>query len=150
MEVILLRDPYSSANGTFGTCNTEGMKLGYTVERPYKDNIPYESSVPLGSYKLIPYESDKYGKCFLLENSELDVYTKAEDRERDTDRFGCIFAHVGNRPHEFQGCIGMGDSYNKIGGYVTNTALTVNSVMAFLYSVNEGEGHTLEIIMEPF
>jgi hypothetical protein len=117
--------------------------LGRSVEQPWNDNKRFISCVPAGEYELIPYNSTKYGFVYMLKNPELSVYPFESQCESDSDRYGCIFAHRGSYPHNFQGCIGLGDHYIESLNMVKNTRQTCKEAMEFLSFMDER--HTLII-----
>lgn len=129
--------------GTFSDVVAGGVLLGRSVEQPWNNNKRFESCVPGGEYQLIPYISTEYGPVYLLHNPELNVYAFKSQCKSDTDRYGCIFVHRGSYPHDFQGCIGLGDQYIKSLGLVKNTRKTCKETMDLLYSMDEA--HTLTI-----
>jgi hypothetical protein len=63
--------------------------------------------VPAGIYGLEPFESEKYGKTYALENAELGVFSHKRDCDQEGDRYG-ILIHAGNWPSDLQGCIAPG------------------------------------------
>lgn len=130
-------------NGTFSDVMSGGRFLGVSVERPWNDNKRFVSCVPAGEYKLIPYNSTSYGFVYLLSNPELGVYPFEEQCKSNKDRYGCIFVHKGSYPHNFQGCIGIGDEYIESMNMVKNTKNTCKSVISLLQS--KDEQHTLTI-----
>jgi hypothetical protein len=99
--------------GSFGFIQAGGMILCQTVERPwvkhdvYRAGVPFESCVPAGVYGLEPFESEKYGKTYALENAELGVFSHKDQCEQEGDRYG-ILIHAGNWPSDLQGCIAPG------------------------------------------
>lgn len=96
------------APGTFGSIQIDGEHIAYSVEQPWNNNKPFKSCVPDGKYRLIPYESEKYGDCFFMVNHGLNVYAYRHERVSDDDRYGCLFVHRGNYPENFEGCVGAG------------------------------------------
>ena len=83
--------------GTLGVMHVPMHRLYtfYTVERPWLDNAPFESCIPLGEYALKWKESPKFGLCYEVQSVK--------------DRTHILF-HVANFPEEVQGCIGVGMS----------------------------------------
>jgi len=99
--------------GTFGELFMQDLSQGYTVEQPWMNNQRFESCVPDGEYTLIPFDSPRYGRVFVMVNPELNVYAFEEECLSDTDRFLCLFVHRGSYPENFQGCIGLGERLNE-------------------------------------
>ena len=71
-------------NGTFGVLRAGGNKL-VTVERPWEDNKPGISAIPEGVYKLDPYESPKFGPCWIIHGGTVSRFESA-----DKPRFGIL------------------------------------------------------------
>lgn len=135
--IIYLDTFHQTDKGTFSHAVGNGESLGESVEQPWNNNRPFHSCVPEGQYNLIPFDSPKYGKVFLLHNPDLNVYAHKEQRKNDTDRYLCIFAHKGSYPDDFQGCIGIGDRFIESLNMVTNTRKTCAELMDKLYSMDE-------------
>ena len=96
----------STPFGTLGELKVSGHKF-YTIEKPWRDNQPMVSCVPLGEYSLIwlptttSVPSEYNGHTWYLEGETvgLDAGRKARSR-------CCI--HVGNVDDDVQGCIAIG------------------------------------------
>lgn len=134
--------------GTFGSLTVEDYHLAFTVERPWNGNKRFISCIPDGLYKLLPYDSPKYGECFLIVNPGLNVYAFESDCLSRFDRYACLFAHKGSFPKNFMGCVGAGDSlrvHDRYGMMATNTTETCETIMELL----KGEEHTLNIYTPP-
>lgn len=129
---------------TISRIETDGLLLGYGIERPWDNNKPFKSCVPDGEYDLIPFVSPKFGPTFIMVNESLGVYAHKDDRKADTDRYLCLFPHVGNYVHEVQGCVALGEGFT-----VTNTSAMVTDsrdAMEFFREIAEfTEGHKLLI-----
>ena len=89
-----------------------------------------------------------------MENPELNVYQYKEDRKKDSDRFQCLWVHVGNYPRDFMGCCGAGmelgatdtiyDGKEKI--WVNGVLKSKIAVLRIYELLKVGTEHTLEII----
>ncbi len=75
----------------------------YTTERPWLDNEPNVSCVPVGSYRLEPHSSDRYPDTWALVGETVAHY----DERPGIPRFTCLL-HVANEPIDVEGCIGPG------------------------------------------
>jgi len=117
-----------SASGTHGIIDI-GLDIFHSLEQPYLDNIPFESCVPVGEYVLLPFNSPKYGDCYIMINPELNVYQFEDAYNRPkSGRYLCLFVHRGNYVRNFQGCVGAGDSYLKDQDMITSTRETCKIV----------------------
>jgi hypothetical protein len=92
-QLILTRFCYGD-QGTFGRLVLPSGICLFTVERPWLDNRPSISCIPEGRYEMRPrnFFRGGYG-TFEIQN--------VPDRTH-------ILLHVANRPHEVEGCIGLG------------------------------------------
>lgn len=132
MTIELIRDN-KSLDGQHGTMELGG-KLWHTLEPPDLGNLPYKSCVPQGEYILIPFESSKYGACFIMVNPDLNVYRRKRTKDRpDNGRFKCLFVHRGNEVHNFVGCVGSSHAYDvendRLLSSTTQACITVNSLV---------------------
>lgn len=127
--------------GCPGELFVEGIKYCQTLEPPWIPNkgssggTPYKSCVPVGEYQLLQYESEKYGACFIILNTELDVYAFDDDRVHSDQRFKCLFAHRGSYVSNFVGCVGLGRHYKLIGTEmgISSTRDTCEKMMHLFY-----------------
>ena len=109
--IELIRDELSQ-NGTHGTFKLGG-KEWHSLEPPDLDNAPFKSCVPEGTYDLIPFDSPKYGPCFIMVNDDLNVFAFENSSGRPKGgRFLCLFVHRGNYVRNFVGCVGASHGYN--------------------------------------
>lgn len=111
MAICLTRDDLSE-NGTHGTFELGG-KEWHSLEPPDLGNAPFKSCIPQGEYDLIPYDSPKYGPCYIMVNEDLNVYAFEDSPGRPEDgRFLCLFVHRGNYVRNFVGCCGASHGYD--------------------------------------
>lgn len=73
------------------------------MERPWKQNKPFESCVPEGTYTVIRDERPSHKYTFCLINEDLDVYRYPSSGKRDS-----ILIHVGNKVEDVVGCLAPG------------------------------------------
>lgn len=110
--IELVRD-YLSTAGTHGTFTLNGTEY-HTIEKVDLGNTPFESCIPMGDYTLTPFDSPKFGNCFIMSNPDLNVYKFENSEGRpDNGRYLCLFVHRGNEIENFVGCIGCGPSYDQ-------------------------------------
>ncbi len=120
-----------------------GNEVFFTIEKPWKDNEPFISCIPVGKYICKKYSSDKYPNTYEI--------TEVPNRTQ-------ILFHVANYARDVLGCIGIGlgvgcwfdrgnflhavtESESMIG--VTNSRNAVNQFMDLVGSCFEFE---LEIV----
>ena len=113
---MILRRFRQDEKGSFGTLEVDGTVF-FTVEKPWKDNKPFESCIPEGDYSLVPHKSDKYGLCLAIVNNDIGV---THYKEPDSVRYACLI-HVANFPSDVLGCVGLGDNYIDDLNMVTNS-----------------------------
>ena len=107
--ITIKRIESDQKHGTVGKLFIDGELVAYTMEQPDNGNKPFESCIPQGEYDLIPWESSRYGSCFIAVNPDLNVYEKeASEGRPENGRFKCLFFHRGNYARNFQGCCGAG------------------------------------------
>jgi hypothetical protein len=96
---------------TLGTLHVTDEPICSILELPWKDNAVNESCIPEGMYIVEPYESPKFGKCFIVKDVKGRTY---------------ILIHKGNYVHDTDGCLlpglegliieGLDEKYNIING----------------------------------
>ncbi len=98
--IFLERFAYSTM-GTFGRLIMEGFGC-FTVERPWLDNIPRESCIPEGAYRIAPRRFNRGGyDAFEI----LDVPGRS-----------LILFHRGNTMNDVIGCVALGRSLGYVEG----------------------------------
>lgn len=126
----------STDYGTFGKLIVKD-KVFYTVEKPWKNNEPFNSCVPAGDYKLIPHgEYGKDGNVLCLVNEDMHI---THHKESDSKRYACLI-HTANYERDVVGCIGLGSDY--LGDMVANSR---KSIKAFYDIVDPQKEHQLTI-----
>lgn len=119
--MILTLDRWASTPlfGTFGTLTVGDWKC-YSVEKPWKDNQPSHSCVPVGTYALAlsTYHKGGYPAYEL---------THVPGRAR-------ILIHRANRATELEGCIAPGTGLGMLGGdwAVLNSGVAFDQIMTKL------------------
>ena len=130
--------------GVFGELYKDNQFICYTVEQPWRDNRPFISCIPAGTYQIEPITTPKRGDTGVLVNHDLRVYaTKGEAGPHD--RFTCLI-HSANWSHQLQGCIAFGEKLswgkhadNEPALMITNSRNMVNKFLP------EMIGETLQI-----
>lgn len=95
-------------HGTFGMLQAGGIEIP-TIERPWKDNAPNKSCIPEGVYKLDPYVSPKFGKCWIIHGGSVSKF-----KDPSYTRYG-ILLHPANTVDELEGCIAPGMRFGTLG-----------------------------------
>ncbi len=89
-------------NCTIGKLFYKDVLVCYTIERPWLNNQKSVSCIPAGEYQLDSYDSAKHPDCFSLVSHNMGVGL-TNDYHRNY-----ILIHVGNFPHDIEGCIAPG------------------------------------------
>lgn len=131
---LTIRRMPSTERGCFGLFALGGVTgtlfVGYTVERPWKNNRPYESCIPDGTYKLRPRHYNRGG---------YDTYEVVDVPKRTH-----ILIHAANTHYDVEGCIGVGDVLGVSNGEwaVLHSRRTLTRLLAELDAARE-EGREL-------
>lgn len=98
----------STSRGVFGVLSDEDGPICVTIERPWLDNKPMVSCIPVGQYKFIKHSGNKWKNVWEL----LDV----PDRS-------AILIHSGNTISDINGCIAVGSQFFNNGVLQSQAAL---------------------------
>jgi len=135
MQEVTIRRYARCPWGTYGHLTVSDSTFQcHTVEKPWRDNEPFRSCVPEGSYACLRRDHFlKKGAKYVLIAHDLDVYEHFYEINGDGGRYSCLI-HVANKPSEVAGCIGLGTAQAFISGEwaVGRSAATVehfNSIM---------------------
>jgi len=114
--------------GTFGVLTMDDF-MCYTVERPWLDNAPFVSCIPLGVYQAEWHQSLKFGPCMIIYGGTVSKYYDPVYPRSS------ILIHPANWSNQLEGCIGLGDAVAIMDGRsaVTNSRKTVTN---FLNRIN--------------
>lgn len=97
---------------TLGVMTLDGVYIGMTIERPWKNNQRSVSCIPAGEYGGVVHNSQKFGKCLWIH----DVPERSE-----------ILVHLGNYVEDSTGCVLLGTA----AGYShDNRRMVTNSKVA--------------------
>lgn len=112
--IIYLRRYESTSDGAFGELIV-GNNIYQTVEKPWLNNEPFESCIPVGTYDLKKFKRPNGDNVYMLLNDRDGV---TPFKEPHTKRY-TILIHAGNSEKDVVGCIAPG-MYRK-GDYVTDS-----------------------------
>lgn len=99
----------------------------YTLELPFKDNLPNISCIPQGLYNAVKYSSPAHPDVWEILN--------VPDRS-------AILMHVGNYAKDSKGCILLGFGINESTPMITRS----NKCIEFLRKYLDGNNFSLEIL----
>lgn len=104
-NIVIKRHGSIPSMGTFGTLTVvEDGDLKYTcktVEREWKDNVPWRSCIPAGVYDMKPHMHQGRYLCWQV--------------QRVRDRWG-INMHIANQASQLHGCIAVGRTWGFFNG----------------------------------
>jgi len=110
-----------SKQGVFGVFTLNNDAFCLTLERPWEDNKPNISCIPVNIYLCQRVDSPKYGDTFQI----MDVENRTN-----------ILFHVGNKISNSLGCVLLGSSYGELEG----ERAVVSSGTAFFRFMKRMEG----------
>lgn len=131
-DVITIERFCYAPQGTFGHLSYKEFSC-YTVERPWKNNEPFVSCIPDGEYTCEWYDSPRFGRTLAIIGGTVSLFPSPQH-----DRSAILF-HVGNWPHNFEGCIGLGRNFTCINGKlgVSSSASTVEAFLNLFSNVDD-------------
>lgn len=101
MTDVLITRFKTSEQGTFGKLTAAGWSFWcYTVEKPWKDNLPYVSCIPEGLYSCEVWDSEKFPISYIV---------------KDVPDRSYILIHPGNIVDDVVGCIAPGMRLGTLG-----------------------------------
>lgn len=102
MKTILINRYASTRNGTQSNVSVAGNEQSWHgLERPWLDNLPFESCIPTGTYALLSWESPRYGECYIFVGGRVSI------DEGRAERYACLI-HPANYTRQLQGCMALG------------------------------------------
>jgi hypothetical protein len=113
-QVTLYRNCHAPEMGTFGFFELAGKKI-YTVERPWKDNLPMVSCIPQGHYVAEIHDSPKFGKTYIVEGNSV-ARTAQEVHDQPGKIRSHVLFHKGNTMADSRGCILPGLTLGALSG----------------------------------
>jgi hypothetical protein len=108
MHIEIVRT-LSNATGTYGAMLIDGAPFAATVEQPWNGNAPGHSCIPIGDYRLLPYDSAAHGRTVVFHNPALGIFgTPAMIPPGLPGRSLCEI-HSANWPFQLEGCVAVGE-----------------------------------------
>lgn len=126
-----------------------GQRRFFTIEQPWRNNEIGVSCVPMGTYKLVPYNSPTHGQTFCLHNPSLNIYGPGPFPVGG--RSYCEL-HSANWARQLEGCIALGlegqpmyDPSTKLVAPAVENSIDAIQELFSILNVAGVEGHTLTI-----
>ena len=143
MKLTLIRTVEQKHSHVEGVLFYGGQRLE-TIEQKWNDNVPYESCIQEGTYRLIPHTRPNGDKCYAIVNEDLGVYLYEEDIPAGESGRFLILIHIGNIVDDCVGCIlpGLGIGVIGMKRAVVSSGLAINRLLALL---GREEEHEIEI-----
>lgn len=134
----------SKVAGMFGTLVLPSGRTIYTCEPPWVGNAPFKSCIPDGVYTL------KKRRSKVVEKTTNGKYLEGWEVTAVPGRT-FIMIHPGNWPHNFQGCIGPGLTYDLIpdaqGTYRIGVGRSMDAFEILMGELDNGEtSHEIHIM----
>ncbi len=63
--ILELKRTNTGNTGTFGVMYAEGFAC-FTIEKPWRNNRPFESCISARTFKVIPFSSEKHPRCYKI------------------------------------------------------------------------------------
>lgn len=145
----LLLQSVCASDATTGKLTGPGIEL-YTMEPPWRGDVPDKSCVPAGTYQLLPYFSPKHGRTWRLHNPDLGVWGASNTPPRPMRTQ--VELHSGNWADQSEGCIllGLNDipMRNPADGQVDPAVDSSVDAVEKLRAALDGSpvGHTLQVV----
>jgi hypothetical protein len=105
--------------GTFGRL-IYGDNRFFSVERPWQNNEPRVSCIPEGRYKVVWYNSPRFGRTLAVVGGTVSLFPDNRFKR------SAILFHTANTIDDILGCIGLGKSL----GWVNNKWAITSSQLA--------------------
>jgi hypothetical protein len=78
----------------------------HVLERPWRDNRPFDSCIPDGVYLITPYKSPRFGDVYIVIGGTVSQFKSAQH-----ERYGILF-HGANKVQQLAGCLAPGLSWS--------------------------------------
>jgi hypothetical protein len=123
---ITLKRISANQDATFGVLIKENTPFAVTLERPWLDNTPNLSCIPVGIYQCKRLVSPHFGRTYEVTG----VYSREH-----------ILFHAGNTEKDTQGCIIVAEEFGQINGKgaVLDSKKGFNEFLSIVQGVSEFE-----------
>jgi hypothetical protein len=126
-----------SPMGTFGTLEIKTTRETFkcfTVERPWENNEPMRSCIPEGDYKLVWYNSPRFGRTVAVVGNSVSLFPDPKYKR------SAILIHSGNTMDDVLGCISPGEALGFVSGKwaVIGSKSATQKVLSLLDPVTPG------------
>lgn len=114
VNLCRIMDDRSQTLGVMDVLNKDG-KILYslaTVELPWNNNQNVISCIPMGNYRVISYNSGKYGRCFWLTGNDNGGYQDNRITGNGYTRGSILMYATPKATKNLQGSIGLGLKFN--------------------------------------
>lgn len=101
---------------TEGIITLENGRELFCLERPWRNNRPFDSCIPDGVYLMEPYDSPKFGQVYIISGGTVSKFPSEHHQ-----RYGILF-HPANKVIELQGCVAPGTKMHA-NGTISNSGL---------------------------
>ena len=124
---------------TFGILElVETSQRFYTIEKPWRDNVPFQSCIPEGNYFLEMHDTNKYPDTWAIVGG-----TVSHSPSQAFERYACLF-HTANLASQVEGCVGPGLGAQFLKGSVA-TLQSGNAMIALKLALEGPLRHTITI-----
>ena len=134
MHIEIVRSAAKSGpDGAFGRMSLDGVDFAATCEQPWRNNEEGHSCIPVGDYKLLPYQSPAHGATVVFHNPDLDIYGTPEMIPPGKTGRSLCEIHSANWPFQLRGCVAVGRQLTNIppnGMGVTASVATLHDLEA--------------------
>ena len=129
---ITLKRISANLDATFGVLIKDNTPFAVTLERPWLDNQPNISCIPLGNYQCKRLVSPKFGRTYEV--------IGVSGREH-------ILFHAGNTEKDTHGCILIAEEYGQINGKgaVLDSKKGFNEFLSIVQGLDEFQLNITEV-----
>ncbi|WP_320169734.1 DUF5675 family protein [Maridesulfovibrio sp.] len=134
MKIVELKRVESSDEATLGVLLVDGRAVCWTLEEPWRDNLPDISCIPAGNYPLmLEFSPSRKRRLWTVKDVPGRSYVRIHTGNTVLDTEGCLL--TGTRPGRLNGARAVLGSHDAFGAFVEamgggdRAAITVTDVM---------------------